>query len=358
MISHSMPWPQSLKWLACVLVLFTGLAEAAGKQGAYYGAKTTEYPAWFKESFLNLGDDIAEARSENKRVMILFTQDNCPYCHALVERNLSQQDTETYLRKNFDVIAINMWGDREVVALDNQRMTEKQFAASLKVQYTPSILFLDEAGQTVLRLNGYIQPARFKTALEFVAQGKEKEISYRDYVAANQPPETGGELIDESFFKRPPFDLTRKGGKARPIAVFFEQRDCPSCAELHARVLPDQETRNIIAQFDTIQLNMWSGSPLITPQGKTTTAREWAKELDIKYAPSIVVFNEMGKEIIRSEAFFKLFHTQGIFTYVSSGAYLKEPSFQRYLSARAEHFREQGKDVDIWRMVDEPVGKK
>lgn len=358
MISHSMQWSHSLRWLAFVMLLFAGLAEAAGKQGAYYGAKQTEYPGWFKESFLNLKEDIAEAQSKNRRVMILFTQDNCPYCHALVERNMAQKDIETYLRKKFDVIAINMWGDREVVALDGKVMSEKQFAASLKVQYTPSLMFFDETGKTVLRLDGYIQPARFKTALEFVAQGKEKEISYRDYAAANQPPASGGEMIDEPFFKRPPFNLTRKGGKARPIAVFFEQRDCPSCAELHAKVLPDKEMRDIIARFDAIQLNMWSDTPVITPQGKATTAREWARALDIKYAPSIVLFNEKGQEIIRSEAFFKVFHTQGIFTYVSSGAYVKEPSLQRYLSARAEHMREQGRDVDIWRMVDEPVGKK
>lgn len=60
-----------------------------------------------------------------------------------------------------------------------------------------------------------------------------------------------------------------------------------------------------------------------------------------------MLFNEKGQEIIRSEAFFKVFHTQGIFTYVSSGAYVKEPSLQRYLSAKAEHMREQGRDVDI-----------
>ncbi len=358
MISHSMQGSLSIKWMALMLLLLSGLAEAAGKQGAYYGAKQTEYPSWFKESFLNLRDDIAEAKSKNKRVMILFTQDNCPYCHALVDRNMAQRDIETYLRKHFDVIAINMWGDREVVSLDNQAMPEKQFAASLKVQYTPSMLFFDEAGQTVLRLDGFIQPNRFKTALEFVAQRKEKEISYRDYAAANQPPATGGELIDESFFKRPPFNLTRKGSQAKPVAVFFEQRDCPSCHELHTQVLPDKETRDVLAKFDVIQLNMWANTPLVTPQGKATTARDWAKELDVKYAPSIVVFNNQGKEIIRSEAFFKVFHTQGILTYVSSGAYEKEPSLQRYLSAKAEHMREQGKDVDIWRMADEPAGKR
>jgi thioredoxin-related protein len=352
-----MHWPHSLKWFACVLLLFSCLADAAEKQGAFYGAKQTEYPGWFKTSFLNLRDDIAEAESKNKRVMILFTQDSCPYCHALVERNLAQKDIESFLRKNFDVIAINMWGDREVVSLDNQSMSEKQFAASLKVQYTPSILFFDEAGQTILRLNGYIPPARFMTALEF-ASGKEKETSYRDYVEAHQPPATGGELINEPFFKKPPFNLTRKGSKARPLAVFFEQRDCPSCAELHDKVLSDKETRDIIVKFDAIQLNMWSDTPVVTPQGKATTAREWARALDIKYAPSIVLFNAKGKEIIRSEAFFKVFHTQGIFTYVLSGAYEKEPSFQRYLAAKAEHLREQGKDVDIWRMSDEPVGNK
>ncbi len=78
----------------------------------------------------------------------------------------------------------------------------------------------------------------------------------------------------------------------------------------------------------------------------------------MKYAPTIVIMDARGAEIIRSEAFFKVFHTQGMFAYAESGAYRKEPSFQRYLSARAEHLREQGKDVDIWRFADEPPGAR
>ena len=330
---------------------------AEEKRGAYHGAMATEYPAWFKDSFLNLRDDLAEAKTSHKRVMLLFTQDKCPYCNALVERNLAQKEIEQLMRQRFDVIAINMWGDREVIGLDGAKHTEKSFSASLKVQFTPTLLFFDETGQMILRLNGYLPPARFKTALEYVAQGKEKEIGYRDYLAANTPPSTGGELFKEDFFKPAPYDLTRKpGGKSRPLAVFFEQKDCPSCAELHEKVLPDQETRDIIRKFNAVQLDMWSNAPVLTPQGKRLTAREWAKELDVKYAPTIVLFDEQGREIIRSEAFFKVFHTQGIFAYVAEGGYKTEPNFQRYLSARAEKLREQGKDVDIWRMGDEAVG--
>ena len=72
-----------------------------------------------------------------------------------------------------------------------------------------------------------------------------------------------------------------------------------------------------------------------------------------------MLFNAEGKEVIRSEAFFKVFHTQSIFDYVQSGGYKHQPNFQRYITKRSEHFREQGKDVDIWSLTeDKPVEKK
>jgi len=33
---------------------------------------------------------------------------------------------------------------------------------------------------------------------------------------------------------------------------------------------------------------------------------------------------------------------------VSSGAYAREPSFQRFLQSRAERMRERGERVDLW----------
>ena len=331
---------------------------AEEKRGAYRGAMATDYPSWFKDSFLDLREDIAEAKAKQKRVMLFFTQDNCPYCNALVERNMAQQEIEQLLRQRFEVVAINLWGDREVTDRDGVKHTEKSFSTALKVQFTPTLIFFDEDGKTILRLNGYLAPAQFKTALEYVAQAKEKAGSYRDYVAANAPPAASGALHKQDFFKPAPYTLTRKsGGKARPLAVFFEQKDCPSCAELHQKVLVDPETRGVIRKVDAVQLDMWSDTPVVTPQGKRLTAREWAKALDVKYAPTIVVFSPQGREIIRSEAFFKVFHVQGLFTYVLDGGYKTEPSFQRYLSALAEQMREHGKDVDIWRMGDEGAGK-
>ncbi len=320
-------------------------SDAASRPGQFLGAMPTEYPDWFKESFLELGDDVAEAAETNRRVLILFHQDGCPYCNLLVERNLAQRDIEATMRRNFEVIAINIWGDREVLTVKGATYTEKEFAAALKVQFTPTLVFMDEQGRSVLRLNGYLPPERFRLALDYVAGRKEQEISYREFLTVNAPPASAGELNAQPFFASGPIDLT---ALERPVAVFFEQKQCPDCDLLHRRVLSAADTRAILRSFHCVQLDMWSTTPLVTPAGDKTGARDWAAALEVKHAPTLVLFDRRGTEIIRSEAFFKIFHIQGILEYVRSEGYKDQPSFQRWLSARVEHLREQGIDVNIW----------
>ena len=322
--------------------------------GKSLGAVETEYPSWFHNGFLDIKEDLALANTKGKRLLILFTQDGCPYCNALVERNLAQKDIEELMRSKFEVVAVNLVGDREVTNMDGKRYTEKTYAEALKVQFTPTMLFFNDKGETILRLNGYLPPEQFKIALNYLVE-KSNKLTFRDFLELNAPTAQAGKLNKESFFLLPPYSLQRQTGhKAKPMAVFFEQKDCPNCDVLHKQVLVDVETRKLIGKYDAVQLDMWDkNTKLTTPEGKVSTARDWAKQLDIKYAPTIVLFNEEGKEIIRTEAFFKIFHTQSFFDYVQSGAYKQQPNFQRYITHRSEQLRAQGKDVDIWRMKDE-----
>ena len=71
-----------------------------------------EKPAWFANSFLDMREDVAEAAAAGKRVMLYFYQDGCPYCKKLLDTNFALSDTVRRTRENFEVIAINMWGDR------------------------------------------------------------------------------------------------------------------------------------------------------------------------------------------------------------------------------------------------------
>jgi thioredoxin-related protein len=164
-----------LKKLQAYTVLGTlciTLACAAGTVAhAADASSEIQIPAWFKISFLELPEDIKEAVAAKKRIMLYFGQNGCPYCKQLMDVNFTQPDIVAKLRRNFDLLEINILGSREVGWVDGIARTEKDFARSLKVRYTPTLLVIDERGSILLRINGYYPPAPFNAALDYVVDG-------------------------------------------------------------------------------------------------------------------------------------------------------------------------------------------
>jgi thioredoxin-related protein len=315
--------------------------------GASLGAKISETPGWFKESFLDFEEDVAEAAAAGKRVMLYFHQEGCPYCARLVEKSFNNPEIEAYIRKHFDGITINMWGDREVISIGGRDFSEKTFTAALKVQYTPTLVFLDEQGKTALRLDGYYPPDKFQAALQYVAEHQEAKINFGQYML-DQQKTTSADLIDEDFFAQTDRldGLIEESGL--PLAVYFESGDCEDCRVLHQRILTDQATRQLVTKMQNLQLDIHSQKKITLPGGNQTTVKQWVAELDIAYTPSVVFFDTSGVEVMRIGAFMKTFHFQSVYDYVLQKAYLQEPSFQRYIAARAEKIREAGFDTNIW----------
>lgn len=347
-------WPIRLATLAVLVLSFASHAaepETVLKREGKLNEDLTnpgaeQHPSWFSNSFLDLKEDIKAASAANKNLLLFFYQDGCPYCKKLLQINLAQKDIEQKLRSSFDVLAINMWGDRTVTDVDGQSLSEKDYAKKLRVNFTPTLVFFDKDGGQALRVNGYYQPHKFVAALNYVTENRSPKQTFRDYFNELNPPAAKGELNTEPFFQ-PVKMLRTKRPDELYLAVFFEQRDCPSCDELHRDVLSRKETRSQVARTDNVQINMWSSDEITTPDGRKMTAAAWAKESDIKYAPSVVFFDAAGKEVARIEAYLKSFHVQSVYDYVASGAYKQQPSFQRFIEARGDKLREQGVKFDI-----------
>jgi thioredoxin-related protein len=269
-----------MKWLFILMLLLP------------FPANSQEPPAWFTETLLDLREDVADAAKEGKRVMVYFGQDGCPYCKRLMEVNFKDPAIVAKTRRHFTAIALNIWGDREVTWTDGRTLSEKRLAAALKVQFTPTLVFLDEKGGVAQRLNGYLPADEFLVALDS-ALGR---------VA-------------------PPKAMSIKPGP-KPVAVLL----CGACEELERDFLQRPEVKKELAKF---QFQRKSENP--------------------KFQPSLVLFEKDGQEVFRTEAYLRPFHLAGALDYVASGAYRREPSFQRFLQERAERMRNQGVDVDLWK---------
>jgi thioredoxin-related protein len=318
------------------------------RPGEIKGAHLVDIPSWFKDSFLDMRDDIKEATANKKRVMVYVHQNGCPYCAKLVTDNFSNKKIVDFMKANIQAVEINMWGDREVTGLDGITSSEKDWAARNKVWFTPTILFYDEKGELALRINGYYPPEKFMHVLHYVARKKERTQSFADYYMQFSQSKKPGKLAHEPFYLKPPHDLAALSKMDRPLAVFFEEGNCDACRQLHENTFKDPDTLEQLARYHVVQLDRFADTPVITPDGKNTTAAKWARELNIAYTPSAVMFVE-GKEVIRIEGFLKAFHVQSVLDYASSGAYKTEPSLQRFIEHRAVEISTQGKTVDIWK---------
>ena len=321
--------------LACVLLLVA--FRAWGAQGDAYSPSphAIDIPKWFTESFLDLREDIRDAARQKKRLLVYFGQDGCPYCKALMKVNFGQPDIVATTRRGFTAIALNLWGDREVTWIDGRKMTEKELGRVLAVQFTPTILFFDEEGTVVLRLNGYAPPDKFRAALAYVDGRVEKRQSYTDFIAGRPPEKAAAKLADEPFFERGTFDLARLAAAGKPVIVVFERKHCADCDELHRDAFARPEVRSLIARFSVVQLDL-------------ATERERARSMRIVYTPTLVFLDARGKEVFRAEGFLRPFHLASALDYVASGAYRDEPSFQRFIQKRADAQRAAGRKVDLW----------
>ncbi|HET9699683.1 MAG TPA: thioredoxin fold domain-containing protein [Burkholderiales bacterium] len=311
--------------------------------------QAAEIPGWFKESFLDFPDELREAAAAKKRLLLYFGQDGCPYCRELMQVNFGRKDIADTTRARFDAIALNIWGDREVTWTDGRKRTEKEFASLLKVQFTPTVLFLDERGEVVLRLNGYYPPHKFAAALDFASGRSPAGVPFPEYLRQAAAEPASGRLHDEPFLAKPPFDLKRlREGSRKPLAVLFEQKECAPCDELHGKGFKDAAAAKLVPEFQWVRLDLFGRAPLTTPDGKASTESDWGRALGVAYTPTTVFFDAGGKEVFRIEAYLKPFHLASSLEYVASGAYRGEPNFQRFIQARAQRLREKGQAVQIW----------
>jgi thioredoxin-related protein len=332
-----------VSWLVKLATIFLCSSALAAQTDTPTHPEPFGVPDWFKTSFLDLSEDNAEAQDSGKHLLVLFTQDFCPYCKALIEKNLTQKTIREKLDKDFDIVHLNMWGDREVYDIKGVPTTEKAIAKTLQVQFTPTLIFFDSEGKPALRINGYISSTEMLASLEFVATEAYRNSSILEFLKDKPRPDAQKSLNEQGFMNRS-FDRYKVGA---PVALVFEQIDCLDCDQLHECVLSKPSFHEHAEPFYTVQLDLWSMKPITLPSGRVVPVNRLAQELKISYTPTVVLLDPDFNEVIRAEAQLRSFHVESLFEYVSERAYTDEHQFQRFIDARADRHRSEGKPVSL-----------
>ena len=150
--------------------------------------------SWFLESFLDLPEDLEDARKAGKRFVVMWELKGCPYCKETHFVNFAQPEISNYIKANFDVLQLNIIGSRIVTDFDGAKLSEKDMAAKYGVRFTPTFQFFAERAaplkneppqkREVARAPGYLRPEDFFAMFRYVREKAYRDKSFRDYVKA------------------------------------------------------------------------------------------------------------------------------------------------------------------------------
>ncbi|WP_282608565.1 thioredoxin family protein [Pelagibius sp. Alg239-R121] len=147
---------------------------------------------WFLQSFLDLQEDLGDAESGGKHFAVLWEQAGCPYCRELHAVNLMRPTLVRYLKENFEVLQLDLWGSRAVTDFDGEELEERALARKWQINFTPTISFFPRdsgavAGKNgreaeVARMPGYFKPFHFLSMFEYVRDGRYADQSFQRYL--------------------------------------------------------------------------------------------------------------------------------------------------------------------------------
>jgi len=160
--------------IAAFAVLFAGMSLAVeiGDDGMH---KT----AWMRDTFKDLREDLGEANSEGKRLLLMFEQRGCVYCTKMHNEVYPDPEVTAMLEDNYFVVQLNLHGDTEVTDFDGEVLSEKKMARKWGIMFTPTLMYLPEEvgeGQTAPQAAVAMMPGAFSkgTTLDLMTWVLEK----------------------------------------------------------------------------------------------------------------------------------------------------------------------------------------
>ncbi|NUH64631.1 thioredoxin fold domain-containing protein [Sulfitobacter sp. S0837] len=99
---------------------------------------------WMRDTFKDLREDLEEANSEDKRLLLMFEQRGCVYCTKMHEEVFPTDVIANYIDENYFVVQLNLHGDIEVTDFDRETLSEKQMARKWGILFTPTMMFLPQ----------------------------------------------------------------------------------------------------------------------------------------------------------------------------------------------------------------------
>ena len=108
-------------------------------------------------------------------LVVFFEQGNCHACDILHSGPLQAEDVQASIGE-LDAVQVDMWSEVPVLTPDGRRETARRWAQRLGLRYAPALVFFDERGREIVRVDSVVGLYRLRNILQYVV-----ERAYREH---------------------------------------------------------------------------------------------------------------------------------------------------------------------------------
>lgn len=143
--------------------------------------------------WMSMNDALAAQKKTPKKILIDFYTDWCGWCKRLDKDTYSYKEVVDYVNENFYAVKFDAEGTEKVnykghdlgnpnhVPGKRGRNSTHQLATAFRVNAYPNTVFLDDKGNFITAVPGYMGPSKMMTVLSYLSDDQYKMTSYEQY---------------------------------------------------------------------------------------------------------------------------------------------------------------------------------
>jgi thioredoxin-related protein len=133
-------------------------------------------------TWMEFEDALTTAQAEGKKMMVFLYTDWCPYCRRMMNEVHTDEAIIAYLNQHYTVAKLNS-ESTDPVQFRGMNTSQAALAGSFGTTGVPQTIFLNEKGEYITPVAGFVPAEGFITMLKYIAEDAYLEQNYQDYLS-------------------------------------------------------------------------------------------------------------------------------------------------------------------------------
>jgi thioredoxin-related protein len=127
---------------------------------------------------------ITSADHDGKTLVLFFEAEWCGFCKQMRSEVFPQRSVQAEVGEGFVPVAIDIESEEKIIYQDRE-MSQKSFSHQMRIDATPTIMFMSSEGEVIGRYRGFADENEFILLLEYIRGEDVENVDFAEYKKRN-----------------------------------------------------------------------------------------------------------------------------------------------------------------------------